>query len=799
MADVLFDLRAGASAVFADPPPHLDQARVHQQQAYEPVTQLIYATQVIGNGVTLPDETEPPPTRTRDARGDIAVNRVTLDGTVTGVMYCRAFDHGNGIGAEYDESTGTTWLWLSYDAQMQEIGSGVNAHGRRLVRLPFADGTVVDVGDPGLDVYTPIEGTTHIQPLLDLAHRQMGISYSTGSGTLIAVYDLDDFKAWNFSPLRQFPRPFYPLNQSSTLYGNYLYLIHGSAYNDTDNPPPPSGTGNAYFTVVDIRSGQAVDRIKNDYQLDLPYREPESISVWDTGPGPQLVFGFATDDPPRRMALYAVTATVDTRVPIRAVVVDDPEPGVQITVSVTDLATIQTWQISRQVAGTRQTVFSGTRLPAEESVWFDPAPPGCLPIAYVLTIHRTNGVTEEHASDTLTYTPPGGCGSGGAVAPADTVLGCPGDYTAVIHWRGGAQPYLDLESLTAVSWSRTINDVSEASVTLARADLTADCCTALGRIEPWVHELSLYRDRELVWQGPVVRPRFSRDSITIEAQDVFAWLDKLVNTYPVRYVTAGADALGRRRGPITYIAYNHLRLNLTDPALSVPPDYPQILPYLVRRDAGLPTISVEKDGSDNATAWTAYLGNIFREWTKRGLTWTTVGRTLLLRGRPDSSARAVALLTLDHIAGDVEVIKDGTQAATYSFATSQQGQDISDGRTLGTGQIGTPYGRLDTLVSLQEEDATDADLRQAALTGLSGRYPAPTVISVPDQAQLTADAPVTIRQLVPGERLDVLADSMCVPIAQGFVLSDVDVTWQDGSEKVGIALIPLADVEEELT
>ncbi|GHI91752.1 hypothetical protein [Streptomyces olivaceus] len=797
MADILFDLRGGATPVFADPPPHLDQTRVHQQHCYEPNTGLVYATQVIANGVQLADESEPPPTGTRDARGDIAVTRLTLDGTITGVMYCRAFDHGNGIGAEYDEDTGTTWLWLSYDAQMQEIGSGINGHGRRLVRLEFVDGAIVDVGDPGLDVYDPIGGTTHIQPLLDLAHHQMGISYSTGNGTYIAVYDLTDFKARNFSPLRQFLRPQYPLNQSSALYGNYLYLVHGRAYG-SDNPPPPDGTGDAYFTVIDVRDGRAIDRIKNDYALDLPYREPESIYVWETVDGPQLVFGFATDDPPRRMALYAVTATIDTRVPIAAVVVDRPTPGVQLTVSVTSPTTIQTWQISRQVAGVRQTVFSGTRL-AEDSVWLDSAPPGCLPLVYVLTIHRTNGATEEHVSDTVTYTPPGGCGSGGAVAPNDTVLGCPADYTAVIHWRGGAQPYLALDDLTAVSWTRTINDVSEGSVTLARADLSADCCAALGRIEPWVHELSLYRDGELVWQGPVVRPRFRRDSITIEALDVFAWLDKLVNTSPVRYVTAGADALGRRRGPITYIAYNHLRLNLTETVLSSPPDYPEILPYLVRRDAGLPTISVEKDGSDNVTPWNIPVGDLWREWTKRGLTWTTVGRSLLLRGRADSTARAVALLTLDHIAGDVEVIKDGTQAATYSFASTQQSQDVSEGSTLGTGVIGSPYGRLDTLVVLQEEDATLDDLRQAARTGLAGRYPAPTVISVPDQAQLTADAPVTIRQLVPGERLDVLADSMCVPIAQGFVLSDVDVTWQDGSEKVGIALIPLADVEEELT
>ncbi|MCT2541326.1 poly-gamma-glutamate hydrolase family protein [Streptomyces atratus] len=483
---------------------------------------------------------------------------------------------------------------------------------------------------------------------------------------------------------------------------------------------------------------------------------------------------------------------------LTATVVNEPQPAVELTVAVPDPLAVQTWTIYRTVAGMDQVVASGAgaTLP-DGSVWMDPAPPACVPVTYWLEVHRTTGGTKRASAPPLTYTPAGGCGSGGVVGEQPNVLGCASTYSAVVHWRGGAQPFVSLDNLTACSWSRTINDISEASVTIAKGDVSADCCGQLGDVAPWVHELTVYRDGELVWQGPIQRVVMRRDAITLEAADVFSWFDHLVNTFQVRYISAAPDAQGRRRGPITYIAENHIRLNLQAFQLA-DVDYPGLLPYIVRRDTGLFPIKVEKDGSANTTVWTEYLGDILREWTKRGLTWTTVGRSLLLRGRHTTQARATARLTLDHFAGDIEVIKDGREGGTYGWATSQQSQDISDGRTLGTGRTRTAYGRLDVLVRIQEEDASAADLRAAALDAIAGRYPVPLVINVPDAAQLTSDAPVSIRQLVPGERIDLLADVLCTPIEQGFLLSDVEVSWGQGGEKVGIALIPLADVDEEL-
>ncbi|NGO71352.1 hypothetical protein [Streptomyces boncukensis] len=799
MADILFNLN-GSTTPMLGGAVELDQTRVHQQVALDAVGGLVYTTQVIANGVTLPDEDEPPATGVRDSRGDLAINRVTLDGEVTGVMYARGFDHGAGLAVE--NAAGAAYLWLAYDAVMQPIGT--NAHGRRLVRMPFEDGAIVDVGAPGLDVYTPVEPVETVRGVtasLDAEHSRMAIAVNTGSGVRYRIYELEDFRAKDFSaPVYEFARPSFPALQSWTLYGRYIYQTHGTGYGD-GNPEPPEGNGDAYFTVIDIRNGAVQQRVHNLHALTLDAREPESISVWAPDGAPQLVFGFATGGiGARRMNLYSVSSSVDPDVTLTASAVTSPEPGIELSVALADTTGIQSWTIHRTVAGMDQLILSGETLPTG-STWLDPAPPACVPVTYRLVVQRTSGVSEVSTSNRVTYTPEGGCGGGGGgpVGDQDNILGCASEYRAVIHWRGGGRQYLALERISAVEWGRTINDISEASVTVAVADAGPEYCEALGRVEPWVHELTIYRDGDLVWQGPVVRPRFRRDAVVIGAQDVTGWFDHVVNTFRVTYTSSTADARGRMRAPITYIAENHIRLNLAESSLSDPPDWCGILPYLVRRDTGLPRIKVEKDGSSNRSVWTEYLGDILREWTKRGLTWTTVGRSLLLRGRPTSDTRATATLTLDHISGDVEVIKDGLSGAAYAFATSQQGQDISDGKTLGTGRTRTTYGRLDTLVRLQEEDAADADLREAARDDLAGRYPVPTAINVPANAQLTPDAPVTIRQLVPGERLDVFAHNLCLPLRQGFAISDVDVTWQRGGERVQVGLIPLGDVDEELS
>lgn len=365
------------------------------------------------------------------------------------------------------------------------------------------------------------------------------------------------------------------------------------------------------------------------------------------------------------------------------------------------------------------------------------------------------------------------------------VLGCAGEYRAEVHWRGGGRLFAahDPKMVTAASWERLLSDTSTSQVVLAKSGADASCCARLGQIEPWCHELTMYRDEELVWQGPITKVTESRAGIVVDACDITGWLARLVNRFALAYKQGSMDA--------TAIALDIITKALNDKVMSVPVDYAGILAYVVRQDCG------SKPGF-NKGPWIAYVLDILIELAKYGFTWTTVGRSLLLRDRLTDKALPQAQLTGEHLLGDVQVVRAGESAATTCFATTQTDDPAAGpGLTVWTGKTGTPYGRLDTLLHMQDEQATEADLLRAAVMALGGRYPAPLSISVPEGSQLSPLAPVTVQQLVCGERIDVALPDFCRPVTQGFRLSKVSGTWASEGEQIAVSLVPLNSTVEQ--
>lgn len=370
------------------------------------------------------------------------------------------------------------------------------------------------------------------------------------------------------------------------------------------------------------------------------------------------------------------------------------------------------------------------------------------------------------------------------------VLGCPEQYSAVVHWRGGSRPYTSpgVDGLTEVQWNRTVNDTSEASIVIAKAK-APECCGLLGDLEPYIHELSLYRDTGLVWQGPITRVRESRSAFHIEAKDVTEWLARTMNTQLLRYVNVGDPA--KPSGPVQRIAESIITLNVNDPTLSFPPDWCNIVGFIVRNDSTVLT-RFEKDGTSDTAIWIVPVLKILDdELVPRGLEYTTVGRRLIL-GRPQlASDRAQATLTLDHFAGDIEIIKDGASGSAIMWATNQSSNDISDGAWGLSGFLNTPYGRLDSLVTSSAENMLGYDMLQLAQASQVGRYPVPIGLSIPNGSRLTSDAPVTIEQLVAGTRFNVITTGMCSRVTSAYRLTDVDVEWGDSGEQVAVSFVPL--------
>lgn len=294
-----FDLRAEPVDLFAREI-RLTQGRVHQQVAFDPVTGLAYVTQLVSDGRQLAGEPAPVPGADRDRRGDLCINEVAPDGTVRAVMYVRGAGHGGGLGVEHVD--GRPWLWLETDAD--PVNSGF-AYGKRIGRLAFTPDAVVDAGSAHIEVFDPVPGSSGLTPSVDVDHGRIGVRHGPPGAEEYRVYELDAFRRRAFTPLYTFPARY--RTQAWCLYGDLVYQNEGSAYGTT-NPLP----GNSWWNVYDITTGKTIERRFNTTALGLSHRETESITVRRTPDGPQLVFGFATQEPgPRRMALYGITTTTD--------------------------------------------------------------------------------------------------------------------------------------------------------------------------------------------------------------------------------------------------------------------------------------------------------------------------------------------------------------------------------------------------------------------------------------------------------------------------------------------------------
>lgn len=397
-------------------------------------------------------------------------------------------------------------------------------------------------------------------------------------------------------------------------------------------------------------------------------------------------------------------------------------------------------------------------------------------------------------------------------------LGCPASYHAVINWKCGAMVFFPVENMTALQFNRTLNDTSTATITITKDSLDDGCCGNLGRVEPWLHELSIYRDDELAWQGPVMIITETRSAITIEAWDISAWLGRIVNFSTRRYRQGQAD--------ITSIAQYFIRYNLLDHAYSCTQeidgretDHACITNYIARYDADVePAYKPQEQ--------TKYLINMLEEMAKFGLYWTTIGRRLVLKGKPTNRDQPVATLNTDDLMGNISVVRDGQSFATRAVATN--GSSEEDRQTVSTGRsCRNPYGRVDWLVSSTDVPKCDCDsgegpcedecedndspqcrecirecedechreqraaLLDMARAELKGRYPVPVAIEADGESALSPEAPVDFSQLVCGYRIDLRLDRACRKIQQAFVLASVQVNWDAGGEKVSIGLSPL--------
>lgn len=343
------------------------------------------------------------------------------------------------------------------------------------------------------------------------------------------------------------------------------------------------------------------------------------------------------------------------------------------------------------------------------------------------------------------------------------LLGGAARYAVRFHWRGGAQLYWQPRQLGPLRWTRVTDNPSVASVLLPKPPRHGIDWGKLGELQDWAHETSIYRGDELVWQGPVRQVTESTSSVLVEAVDVVGWLDRLPNQLPYTLT-----------GDLATIASAIITNGLAA-------DDPNIGAHVQATATGVVAERVAN------LPESVMVGNELRELARNGLDFTTVGRRLIL-GPEAMPTQAAARLTSAHFASDLQVIRAGGDTVTRAIV-------IGEGVKGTAGGVDPHRGLLAKIVKADGTLTTAAATARAASLVAAARPPL-LVVKVPDGATLRPTAPVAMRQLVCGQRIDVAVEGYALPAEAALRLSQVAVDYDnERGERVAVSLAPVGGTD----
>lgn len=388
-------------------------------------------------------------------------------------------------------------------------------------------------------------------------------------------------------------------------------------------------------------------------------------------------------------------------------------------------------------------------------------------------------------------------------------LGCAENYTVHVHYwdreRQAIRWFTELTGLIEITWERVLDDFSEARVKFAPRQ-GDDCCGKIRPIYdragnlispglwPWAHELTIYRDGDLVWQGPIfsidelIMPDEATESITIVARDFIGWLDRRVVH----------EDLFLDNNPANQPAGSYDLVEIAEAIVrdAFAPDDPGVLAHLV-------TIPSGRRSKRTIRKWEARSGDELRDIARTGLDITCVGRAILIKGARRDESQTTRTLRAHDFRSGVEIRVVGSEAATAGVTVG--GVETSDDPNAPIEDIPPAKAyvvhetrpAVDPFFGLienwtQQEGVLDVGyLEWIGRQKIAEGYPPPHTLSVPTDSGLSPDAPVSIHHLVPGTFFTIRVQGTCRSLAQYMRLSHVRVVWTARDpEQVGVTFIP---------
>lgn len=378
---------------------------------------------------------------------------------------------------------------------------------------------------------------------------------------------------------------------------------------------------------------------------------------------------------------------------------------------------------------------------------------------------------------------------------AGVTLGCASEYSVTIHWRGGEQVYTYVDQVESVSWARERNATTSARVQVAASGVGPTCMARLLQTYEWVHEVSIYRDRTLVWQGPLHDKTITVSGdqpirVELVAFDVTKWLERRLPRSTRKMVDADLSDIGAA---------------VVQECLEV--EDPNVLPHVITRPSGRSASYTIHGYSRNGAEYLSEVGGM-------GVDWSAVGRSIYFNQVSDADTLAMASLRSSDFIGEVDIVTSGGDYASMVYAAPQEQEGVWN-HLEGVGQASPYYGLVEYVVQTANpwnlddsgnfepsgpdglsEAQTVRALRRAAQTRHTLMSRPPLVLRTGDNARLSASAPVDIDQLVPGVRVNLsVGFEQPVVVERAMRLMRVDVQWTTQGEEVGVSLVQIGSDE----
>ena len=135
--------------------------------------------------------------------------------------------------------------------------------------------------------------------------------------------------------------------------------------------------------------------------------------------------------------------------------------------------------------------------------------------------------------------------------PTNFTIGCADEYTVILTARD-LTTYAGELRWSHLSWSRVLDDISEASVDVPDVFGGLRCNIEFGdAIRPWRFGLKILRNGSEVWSGPItnisrpVRDGVGADYVTLSARDAMVWTQKRITSDYLNFEAADAGTVFR--------------------------------------------------------------------------------------------------------------------------------------------------------------------------------------------------------------------------------------------------------------